>query len=230
MDSMDTLTRVALIFVPFLFALCFHEYAHAWMAKKLGDNTADDLGRLTLNPLSHADPLGTFFFPIMAIVSGGGFFFGWAKPVPVNPRNLKHPLKDMFWVALAGPGSNILLGVIGALALGTMAVVLNAHPMLQSLSSPLAFFIKINLFLAVFNLIPIHPLDGGKILARFLPYNANRWLEQNSGTLSMIFLGLILMSAFSGEGLFFLTWPTEALYNLLMILAGVWAQILDIIV
>ncbi len=99
---MEYLAKVALYFVPFLLALSFHEYAHAWMAKRKGDTTAEFLGRLSLNPTVHMDILGTVILPLVAIFFSGPFF-GWAKPVPVNPRNFKDPVKDMFWVALAGP-------------------------------------------------------------------------------------------------------------------------------
>jgi Zn-dependent protease len=107
--------KLALFYVPFLFALCFHEFAHGWIAKTRGDNTAELMGRLTLNPMAHADMIGTFALPIMAIVFSVPIFFGWAKPVPVNIRNLKNPRVDMFWIALAGPASNILLAVLGLL-------------------------------------------------------------------------------------------------------------------
>src|SRR5687768_7506099 len=118
MDFLDMGYKLATQFVPLLFALCFHEFAHGWVAKKRGDNTADMLGRLTLNPMAHADPIGTFLLPISAILFQSPILFGWAKPVPVNERNLKKPLSDMFWIALAGPLSNIFLAVVSALVLG----------------------------------------------------------------------------------------------------------------
>ena len=99
--------KIGMNFVPFLFALCAHEYAHGLVAKWRGDNTAQALGRLTLNPLAHADPIGTFVLPLAAIIFNVPIFFGWAKPVPVDARQLKNPRTDMFWIALAGPGSNI---------------------------------------------------------------------------------------------------------------------------
>src|SRR3954469_19503462 len=106
--EMAILPKIALYFIPFLLALCAHEYAHGWVANKLGDPTARLMGRLTLNPLAHADIIGTFMLPILAIITGGPFF-GWAKPVPVNDRNLKNRRLGMFWVALAGPASNMIL-------------------------------------------------------------------------------------------------------------------------
>ncbi|MBC7372008.1 MAG: site-2 protease family protein, partial [Bdellovibrionaceae bacterium] len=102
MDMMEIGAKIGVYYIPFLFALCFHEYAHGFVAKMLGDNTAEMLGRLTLHPVVHMDMLGTVALPLMAIVFNSPIFFGWAKPVPVNARNLKNPKKDMFWVALAG--------------------------------------------------------------------------------------------------------------------------------
>ena len=115
-DLAEAIPKLAMFFPAFLFALCFHEYAHGWVAKKFGDDTAEHMGRLTMNPMAHADMLGTFVLPIFAIVTGAPLF-GWAKPVPVNTRNLKDPVKDMFWVAFAGPLSNILLAVVGAVVM-----------------------------------------------------------------------------------------------------------------
>ena len=116
--------KVALFYIPFLFALCFHEFAHGWMALKKGDNTAQLMGRMTLSPFPHMDIWGTVVLPIFAVVSGWGFLFGWAKPVPVNPRNLQRPKEDMFWIALAGPLSNIILSVVGEIALVLSAIFL----------------------------------------------------------------------------------------------------------
>ena len=112
MDIVDIGGKLALFYVPFLFALCFHEFAHGQVAKWRGDNTAERLGRLTMNPLAHMDLIGTFLLPVGAIVFGIPIFFGWAKPVPVDSRNLKNVRSDMFWIALAGPLSNVLLAII----------------------------------------------------------------------------------------------------------------------
>ena len=120
MDLIATAFLAVKYFIPFLFALCFHEYAHGWVAKLRGDRTAEIMGRLTLNPLAHADMIGTVILPLVSIVSGIPFF-GWAKPVPVDARNLKNPKVDMFWIAAAGPLSNLLLALIGALGLGLFA-------------------------------------------------------------------------------------------------------------
>lgn len=198
MESMNFVelgAKLGLYFVPFLFALCFHEFAHGWVAKMRGDRTAELSGRLSLNPMVHADVLGTWILPVLAIVFGSPFFFGWAKPVPVNSRNLKNPKMDMFWVSLAGPASNILLALIGTLLLGVVVAKMNGFASANALVQMLKVFIMVNMFLAFFNLIPIHPLDGGKIVEPFLPYEWNRWLEENQGMLNM---GLLLVIFVAG--------------------------------
>jgi len=190
MTLIETLAKLGIYFVPFLFALCFHEFAHGLVAKWKGDDTAEREGRLSLNPMVHADPIGTWLLPIVCILLGGRFFFGWAKPVPVNTRNLKHRL-DMFWIALAGPLSNIFLAVVSVVLLAFAQVYMaNNNAVLIILTT----FISTNLFLAAFNLIPVHPLDGGKIVEPFLPARWNMWLLENQGQLNM-FLFLFLMLA-----------------------------------
>ena len=194
MDLLELAAKVGLFFVPFLFALCFHEYAHGFVAKLRGDDTAELMGRLTLNPLAHVDWIGTVGLPIVAIVTGMPLF-GWAKPVPVNSRNLKDPKNDMFWVAIAGPLSNILLFVLGLIATFILFRVVGV-----SLKSPLfemlKMFLYINLLLAFFNMLPLHPLDGGKVLERFIPYSWNRWLEDHQYHLNMALLVLIISGGF----------------------------------
>lgn len=150
---------------PILLALTFHEYAHAWVADRLGDPTARYMGRKTLNPLAHLDLLGTVMIFLV--------HFGWAKPVPVNPANLKNPRRDMLWISAAGPGMNMLLAAISGLLLRWMMGHRGLSGMTglagQEMLQMLYLSLYINLALAVFNLIPIPPLDGSKILAGLLP-------------------------------------------------------------
>lgn len=160
---MNIVQQIAILAPPFLFALTIHEYCHGWMASRFGDPTAKAMGRLTLNPLKHLDPLGVLAFIIMKI--------GWAKPVPVDSRYFKDPMKDMIWVSLAGPGANLLTAVASAvLAWGVafIAPVIPA-PLLIPLYQMLAASIWINIVLAIFNLLPIPPLDGSKVLMGLLP-------------------------------------------------------------
>lgn len=190
MDS-NIVQKLVTFFGPLLFALCFHEYAHGLVAKWRGDNTAERMGRLTMNPLAHADMMGTVIFPIMSIMLGSPFIFGWAKPVPVESRNLKNVRTDMFWIALAGPLSNILLAIVATIIWGLMIKFQLGANYSEGISTFAQTFIGINILLAVFNLVPLHPLDGGKVIARFLPYKINRTLEDNeqiSGIILMVLL------------------------------------------
>lgn len=188
---MDFMGTVVLQYVPFLFALCFHEYAHGYVARLKGDRTAELMGRLTMNPLAHMDPIGTFLLPL-GVLAGfiPAIFFGWAKPVPVNDRYFKNPVKDMFWVALAGPLSNLILAFLGVIVY--VSIKKYTSDSIHALPGMLESFILVNLSLCFFNLLPIHPLDGGKVLARFLPRNANYWLEENQGTLNIILIVLMV--------------------------------------
>lgn len=148
--------------VIFFLALTVHEFAHGWVALKRGDSTAAHLGRLTLNPLAHIDPVGTVILPILLVMTRAPFIIGWAKPVPINYLNLKNPKSDMMLVGLAGPLANIIFAFI----LGLIAQALEPNATLYSL---LKMGILINLFLAIFNLIPVPPLDGSRILMGLLP-------------------------------------------------------------
>jgi Zn-dependent protease len=195
LDIMEVLAKLGIFFVPFLFALSFHEFAHGWMAKKRGDNTAELMGRLTLNPFAHADPLGTFALPIIAIVTQWPVF-GWAKPVPVNERNLKDPKNDMFLVAIAGPASNLLLAILGAILFISIARFVEINSTTIAILEMLKFFMAINLILCLFNLIPLHPLDGGKVLARFIPYEWNRFLEERQSVLQIALIVFFVSGGF----------------------------------
>jgi Zn-dependent protease len=195
MDIAEIGAKIGIYFIPFLFALCFHEFAHGWVARLRGDNTAEQMGRLSMNPLVHMDMIGTFILPLVSIVLATPIFFGWAKPVPVNSRNLKNPRVDMFWIALAGPLSNILLAVVAAFLIGFVAKYFSTVVYAKGMIEILKAFLMTNLFLAFFNMIPLHPLDGGKVLARFLPAQLNYKLEQNEQITSMVLMGLVLTGA-----------------------------------
>lgn len=153
----DTVYQAAALIVPMVFAIVFHEVAHGMVARMLGDPTAAQLGRLSLNPLKHVDPIGTVLLP-GALKLMGLPVFGWAKPVPVDFRRLKNPKRDMVLVAAAGPGMNLVMAGVGAVALGLLATAVPSpvdHTVPHFAGLSLLFFIQINIFLALFNLIPI---------------------------------------------------------------------------
>jgi Zn-dependent protease len=165
--------QIVIWFIVLLFSLTVHESAHAWTADRLGDPTARLLGRVSLNPIVHADPIGTVLFPILALVSNMPLI-GWAKPVPVNVRRLRHQRRDYVLVAAAGPASNLVLAVGAALLLAALPVspvVLGEPNVSAPLASLLSRGVQTNLLLAIFNMIPIPPLDGGNVLSGLLPVN-----------------------------------------------------------
>ncbi|MBN1154093.1 site-2 protease family protein [candidate division KSB1 bacterium] len=174
---------------PILLALTFHEYSHAYVANRLGDSTAKDSGRLTLNPLSHLDLLGTIMVFIIHI--------GWAKPVTVNPANFKNPRKDLLWVSLAGPASNLLLAIIFGLLYRFMQIeaIYNAASGVWVIGmNMISFAVLINLILAFFNLIPLPPLDGSKILSGLVPAKYDRFLSTFERYGHFALLALVVLS------------------------------------
>ena len=162
---MPNLQTLLIYIIPLLFAITLHEAAHGWVASKLGDHTARMMGRVTLNPIKHVDPVGTILVPLaLLLMPGVGFIFGWAKPVPINFRALRSQKAGMIWVALAGPGANFLMA-IGWLILAIISLKLE----LFILYSMARVGIFLNILLAVFNLLPIPPLDGSRVISALLP-------------------------------------------------------------
>ena len=170
MDLHAMVETIALYAIPMIFAITLHEAAHGYVAKYFGDYTAYQAGRISLNPINHIDPIGTILIPVtLVVVTAGQFVFGWAKPVPVNFGNLRDPKRDMLWVAAAGPGANLFMALGWALAL-KLALLLPANYFSDPLQQMAKGGVKLNLVLMVLNLIPIPPLDGGRIAVSLLPH------------------------------------------------------------
>ncbi len=170
MNELSTLQLIAIWILPVIFAITLHEVGHGWAAFKLGDNTAHHLGRITLNPIKHIDPIGTVILPSLLLITTG-FVFGWAKPVPVNFQQLNQPRRDMALVALAGPGANLLMAIF-------WSIFINIGFFFYSSYDSAIFFIYvgqagviINIILMLLNLLPILPLDGGRVVHAMLPLN-----------------------------------------------------------
>ncbi len=176
--NISKIIEFGVLLVMLMFSIIVHECSHGIIAYKCGDPTARMLGRITLNPIKHIDPFGTIMLPIMLRLFGLPPF-GWAKPVPVNFSNLRHPKRDMIWVAAAGPGSNLMLATLGILLMVLTKQMILSLPqgLVYMLLSYASYFVLINVLLAVFNLMPIPPLDGSRIMSGLLPY---RWAEQYS--------------------------------------------------
>lgn len=164
--ELTVVQKIAVYALPILFAITVHEAAHGYAAKYFGDLTAERMGRITLNPLKHIDPFGTILLPALTVMLGG-ILFGWAKPVPVNFANLRNPKKDMFWVAAAGPASNFVMAIFWALLLSYANYAPDTA--VNFLAEMSLAGISINLVLMVLNLLPMPPLDGGRIAVSLLP-------------------------------------------------------------
>jgi len=198
-----------LIAPAILLALTFHEFAHAYVANRFGDDTAKQNGRLTLNPLRHLDPLGTIMIFLV--------HFGWAKPVPVNPNNLKNPKKDMLWISAAGPLANMILALISGILLRIIFASIAAYDrysILGFIIFMVMMSLQINLALAIFNILPIAPLDGSKILAGLLParYSGIIFTAERYGP--FVLLGLIILGRVTGVSILGgLIWPFVSFFS-----------------
>ena len=197
--------------IPVLFAITLHEAAHGWIAGKFGDHTAKMMGRVTLNPVKHIDPVGTIIVPLALLIMSTGFIFGWAKPVPINFNALRSPKSGMIWVALAGPGANLIMA-IGWLFVAILAINMNIPIMLKMAGAG----IFINILLAVFNLLPIPPLDGSRVISALLPNPLAYKYNQLERFGFVILIGLMFIGGFS-----YIVWPIVGLaLNSLSVLSG----------
>ncbi|MBK7049837.1 MAG: site-2 protease family protein [Rhodoferax sp.] len=195
MDIANLIQTVAIYALPVLFAITVHEAAHGYAARHFGDRTAEMLGRITLNPVKHIDPVGTILMPLMLyFATSGAFLFGYAKPVPVRFGNLRNPKRDMVWVALAGPGANLVQAVLWGVAM----------LLLQSMDVQEVFFLKmceggllVNVVMFAFNLFPLPPLDGGRILVGLLPYRQAEMVSRIEPWGFFIVMGLVIAGVVS---------------------------------
>jgi Zn-dependent protease len=189
-DLAKLIQTVAIYALPVIFAITVHEAAHGYAARHFGDNTAYVMGRMTLNPLKHIDPVGTILMPLLLyFATSGAFLFGYAKPVPVNFGQLRNPKRDMIWVALAGPASNFFQALLWALLLvGLVASGVQERFFVSMAQAG----ILVNLVMWAFNLFPLPPLDGGRVLAGLLPWRQAQWLERIEPWGFFIVMGLVI--------------------------------------
>ena len=188
--DLTIIQKLAAYSLPIIFAITVHEAAHGYAAKYFGDMTAFHLKRISLNPLRHIDPLGTIILPALLFFLQAGFIFGWAKPVPVNFSNLRSPKKDMLWVALAGPGANLIMAILWTIVYSNQQLVPSIG---QNFISVMAVAgIQINIVLMVLNLLPLPPLDGGRVAVSLLPYP---WSSKLAGLERYGFFILIFLLA-----------------------------------
>ena len=196
MFTPERIYQAILIITQFIILLTFHEWGHAKSANMLGDSTARDQGRMTLNPAAHIDPIGTLFLPLIGSLFGGGFF-GWAKPVPVNPYNLKNPRSDIMLIAAAGPFMNILLTFAIFSIIRILELTLDFQPYNSEIHLAIYRFLvisaHISVFLAVFNMLPLFPLDGFSVVNGLLPESASRHFSKFAPYGMPILIGLIFL-------------------------------------
>jgi Zn-dependent protease len=222
----NILFQISIWALPAIIAITFHEASHGLVARWFGDDTAYMLGRVTFNPLKHIDPFGTILLPGMLLLAHAPFLFGYAKPVPVNFGRLNHPKRDMIWVAAAGPIVNILLAIVSA-ALAHIVIYFPAVFQTWAVLN-LRNSLLINLILAVFNLIPLPPLDGGRVLVGILPMPLARPLARLERWGMFILIGLLFILPLLGQTLhrdlnvlaWLLEWPVDQLYDLVSWITG----------
>jgi Zn-dependent protease len=223
----QTITQAAALILPLIFAIVFHEVAHGWVARALGDPTAQERRRLTLNPIRHVDPLGTIVIP-GALALASLPVFGWAKPVPVDKRRLRNPRFGMMVVAAAGPLTNLVLATLAAIGLGLLARADASGPAAAFLAMNLQNFVLINIFLALFNLLPIPPFDGSHIVEGALPRRAARAYDRLRPFGFPLVFALLLVVPYIWPGLGIVqnlvlppvSWAADHLYALARTVAG----------
>jgi len=225
-DEFSLIQKIIIWAIPVIFAITVHEVAHGWVALQFGDRTAQMMGRLTLNPLKHIDPLGTIILPGLLLLTGTGFIFGWAKPVPVTFQNLHKPKADMAWVAIAGPMANLIMAIIWAAVAKLGIILLKAD---IGIGEPMLYMavagVLINAMLMMLNLLPIPPLDGGRILVSFLPGPLAWKVNQIEPYGFFILIGLVYFGILS-----LVLWPLiAALINLLAVVFSLPPQIFSIL-
>jgi Zn-dependent protease len=195
----STIYAVSVWVLPLVIAITFHEAAHGFVAHHFGDNTAWERGRVSFNPLKHIDPFGTLILPAVLLLSHSPFLFGYAKPVPVNFRNLRHPRIDMVWVALAGPATNIALALVAAAAFHLLAYAPAGAA--QWIADNLKNALVINVVLAIFNMLPIPPLDGGRVAVGLLPNALAIPLSRLEPYGMLILIGMLILLPLLGSQL-----------------------------
>ncbi|MBQ8514183.1 MAG: site-2 protease family protein [Ruminococcus sp.] len=211
--NLDLYTVVARIII-ILLILPVHEFAHAFVARKCGDRTAELSGRLTFNPFSHIDPIGA----VLLVLTG----FGWAKPVPIDPRHMRNPRSGIIWTSLAGPASNLIAAFLALILYRFIyAIPFEATGAYLTVLYIFSAFVSVNIGLALFNLIPIPPLDGSKVLMQFLPARAVMWMQQNQMVISIIFLVVLCTDILDGP----LGWLGNWIFRLFF-LATDWVELL----
>lgn len=198
MEFTERLQMLSVQLVPFIMAVVFHEFAHGLVAKRWGDPTADEAGRLTLNPVPHLDPIGTVLFPMINMLSGIPLLIGWARPVPIDPSRFRKYRPGLFWVSFAGPGMNFLLAVVSAALFCAIRLWVSPEFYLYEPFLAMAYIsVSLNFALGIFNLIPLPPLDGSKMVGSFLPMDVARKYESLARYSFFILMALLLTGSFA---------------------------------